>query len=157
MEEPKGRVQYTYGSTLPREWEDEKRVKKEFDTRPRPGFKKQRKVLPKGSVEIIPLSHVLLLGIACVCVLFASIQYLKVRSDIKTLTGQIHSTQSDLSKLSGQNLDTQREIESYVDLDYIYKIATKELGMVPADKDQIIYYPKTESEHVRQNEDIPNE
>ena len=37
----------------------------------------------------------------------------------------------------------------------IYKIATEELGMVYANKDQVRMYNKTESEYVRQYEDIP--
>ena len=40
-------------------------------------------------------------------------------------------------------------------LDNIYKIATEELGMVYANKDQVRMYNKTESEYVRQYEDIP--
>ena len=42
-----------------------------------------------------------------------------------------------------------------MDLDYIYDVATKELGMVYANKDQILLYDKTESEYVRQYEDVP--
>ena len=42
-----------------------------------------------------------------------------------------------------------------MDLDYVYKVATEELGMVYANKDQVRLYNKTESEYVRQYEDIP--
>lgn len=119
--------------------------------------KRRYRVLPKNSVEIIPLSQVVLLGVACVIVFFTSFNYLKVRSDIQTLTKQIGTIQSNLSDLSQQNLDTQREIDTYIDLDYIEKIAKKELGMIQPEEDQVIYYDKTESEYVHQNEDIPNE
>ena len=44
-----------------------------------------------------------------------------------------------------------------MDLEYIYKTATEEMGMVPAAEDQVIYFDRTESEYVRQNEDIPKE
>ena len=40
-------------------------------------------------------------------------------------------------------------------LDHVYQVATEELGMVYAGKDQVLLYDKTESEYVRQNEDIP--
>lgn len=40
-------------------------------------------------------------------------------------------------------------------IDHVYKVATEELGMVYANKNQILQYDKTESEYVRQNEDIP--
>ena len=46
-------------------------------------------------------------------------------------------------------------INSSIDLNKIYEIATKELGMVYARRDQVLLYDKTESEYVRQYEDIP--
>ena len=42
-----------------------------------------------------------------------------------------------------------------MDLDYIYNVATGELGMTRPREDQILYYQKTESEYVRQYESIP--
>ena len=36
-------------------------------------------------------------------------------------------------------------------------MATTQLGMVYADRNQVIRYKKTESEYVRQYEDIPGE
>ena len=49
----------------------------------------------------------------------------------------------------------ETRINTSIDLDNIYKIATEELGMVYANKDQVRMYNKTESEYVRQYEDIP--
>ena len=46
-------------------------------------------------------------------------------------------------------------INTSVDLDYVYQVATGELGMVRARESQILKYDKAESEYVRQNEDIP--
>ena len=46
-------------------------------------------------------------------------------------------------------------IATYVDLDHIYDVATNKLGMIYAKKNQVITYEKTESEYVRQFEDIP--
>ena len=47
---------------------------------------------------------------------------------------------------------------SYLKLQsYVYKVATEELGMVYANKDQVRLYNKTESEYVRQYEDIPEQ
>ena len=57
--------------------------------------------------------------------------------------------------LRAENDALETSINTYVDLDYIYDVATKELGMVYANKDQILLYDKTESEYVRQYEDVP--
>jgi cell division protein FtsL len=161
MATPNRKANYVYGSAAPKESrpiERQRSVQPARQPKRKPSRAKRSKyrVLPKNSVEIIPLSHVVLLAIACVIVFMASFNYLRVRSDIRTVTKQIGTVQSNLSDLSQQNLDAQREIDAYVDLDYIKKVAKKELGMVPADEDQVIYYEKTESEYVHQNEDIPN-
>lgn len=57
--------------------------------------------------------------------------------------------------LKTENDALQTNINTSVDLDHVYKVATEELGMVYANKNQILQYDKTESEYVRQNEDIP--
>ena len=57
----------------------------------------------------------------------------------------------------GDNDALLTRINTSVDLDYVYKVATEELGMVYANKDQVRLYNKTESEYVRQYEDIPEQ
>ena len=49
----------------------------------------------------------------------------------------------------------ETSINTSLNLDEVYRIATEELGMVYPSKDQVILYNKTESEYVRQYEDIP--
>ena len=60
-----------------------------------------------------------------------------------------------IENLKAQNDALETRIKTSVDLDYVYKVATEELGMVYANKDQVRLYNKTESEYVRQNENIP--
>ena len=60
-----------------------------------------------------------------------------------------------LEKKKADNDALETRINTSIDLDNIYKIATEELGMVYANKDQVRMYNKTESEYVRQYEDIP--
>ena len=51
----------------------------------------------------------------------------------------------------------ETRINTSLDLDYVYRVATEELGMVYPNKNQVILYNKTESEYVRQYEDIPTQ
>lgn len=44
-----------------------------------------------------------------------------------------------------------------VDLEEIRRIATEELGMTYAAKDQVVLYESEESDYVRQYEEIPDE
>ena len=82
-------------------------------------------------------------------------QYLQLRSSITTRIGNIESLEQDVEALKAENDALETSINTYVDLDHIYDVATKELGMVYANKNQILLYDKTESEYVRQYEDIP--
>ena len=83
------------------------------------------------------LFSVLLLTVAVICTLY------------------IESLEESIEKLKGDNDALLTRINTSVDLDYVYKVATEELGMVYANKDQVRLYNKTESEYVRQYEDIP--
>ena len=60
-----------------------------------------------------------------------------------------------MEKMKTENDALETSINSSIDLNKIYEIATKELGMVYARRDQVLLYDKTESEYVRQYEDIP--
>ena len=72
--------------------------------------------------------------------------------------GRIHHIEElerEIEQLRSNNDALQTRINTQIDLDHVYKVATEELGMVYANKDQVILYDKTESEYVRQYEDIP--
>ncbi len=102
------------------------------------------------------LPYVVVLMIASCCTLFICINYLQVRSDMTTRMDNIKKLEQDLDTLKTENDTLQIRINTSADLDYVYKVATEELGMVYAGKDQILLYEQTESEYVRQYEDIPN-
>lgn len=101
------------------------------------------------------LPYVLMLTAAVVCTLFICIKYLHLQSSITTNIHGIEVQEAKLEKLRTENNALEMSIKTSVDLDHVYKVATEELGMVYANKDQILHYDKTESEYVRQNEDIP--
>ncbi|WP_026890900.1 FtsB/FtsL family cell division protein [Lacrimispora aerotolerans] len=101
------------------------------------------------------LPYVLMLTAAVVCTLFICIKYLHIQSSITTNIHGIEVQEAKLEKLRTENNALEMSIKTSVDLDHVYKVATEELGMVYANKDQILHYDKTESEYVRQNEDIP--
>ena len=101
------------------------------------------------------LPYVVMLTAAAVCALYICVSYLHVQSSI---TGRIHHIEvleQELELLKSENDALQTRINTDIDLDHIYKVATEELGMVYAGRDQVILYDKTESEYVRQYEDIP--
>ena len=119
--------------------------------------KRQRRVLPRTAVDIIPVAYVFAVFIACGCILLFSTMYIHAKTEITALTKSVSSLQSELETVRQGNQDLQNEITSSTSLDAIRDAAINELGMVPADDSQIVYYESSDSEYVRQKEDIPNE
>ena len=103
------------------------------------------------------LFSVLLLTVAVICTLYICVSYLKLQSSVTARLNHIESLEESIEKLKGDNDALLTRINTSVDLDYVYKVATEELGMVYANKDQVRLYNKTESEYVRQYEDIPEQ
>lgn len=101
------------------------------------------------------LPYVITLTVAAVCTLGICVNYLHVQSSITSRIHSIEQKEKKLEELKAENDGLETRINTYVDLDYVYKVATEELGMVYANKDQVLLYNKTESEYVRQYEDIP--
>lgn len=99
--------------------------------------------------------YVFALTVAVVITLFLCVNYLHLQSSITTRINHIEELELQLNNLKSENDALQTRIDTSVDLDHVYKVATEELGMVYANKHQILLYDKTESEYVRQYEDIP--
>ncbi len=99
--------------------------------------------------------YVVALTIAALITLVLCMNYLHQKASITTRINHIEELESRLENLKSENDALQTRIDTYVDLDHVYKVATEELGMVYANKNQILLYDKTESEYVRQYEDIP--
>jgi len=101
------------------------------------------------------LPYVIMLTLAAICALYICVDYLHVQSAI---TGQIHNIEvleREIASLQSENNALETRINTSVDLDNVYRVATEELGMVYANRKQVILYDRTESEYVRQYEDIP--
>lgn len=102
------------------------------------------------------LPYLMILLMASCCTLFICINYLQVQTTMTRRMDNIKKLEQDLDSLKAENDILQTRNNTAVDLDYIYRVATEELGMVYAGKDQVRMYHQTESEYVRQYEDIPN-
>ena len=103
----------------------------------------------------LDLPYVILLSAACICTLYICVSYLQLQSDLIARMHNIEQLEARFEKLKTENDALETSINTSIDLNKIYEIATKELGMVYAKKDQVLLYDKTESEYVRQYEDIP--
>lgn len=101
------------------------------------------------------LPYVAALTIAAICALYLCVSYLQLQSSITARLKRIENLEQAIELQKANNDALETRINTSVDLDYVYKVATEELGMVYANKEQVRLYNKTESEYVRQYEDIP--
>ena len=109
----------------------------------------QEKALP------MDLPFVIMLTIAAICTLYLCVNYLQLQSNVAARLNNIEALEKSIETLKADNDALETRIHTSVDLDYVYKVATEELGMVYANKNQVRLYNRTESEYVRQYEDIP--
>ena len=100
-------------------------------------------------------TYLAVLIIASLFTLGLCFSYIQMQTSINTRISSIETKKQQLDKLKSENDALQNSIDTSVNLDEIYRVATQELGMVYAGNDQTITYDKTESEYVRQYEDIP--
>lgn len=99
--------------------------------------------------------YVIFLTVAVVCVVCLCIKFLEINSEISAVKGNISGLEDNIDALAAQNDSLDYEINAYVDVEYIQKVAKEELGMVNACEEQIRTYKSTDSEFMQQYGDIP--
>ena len=99
----------------------------------------------------------LLIAAAVGVMLFTCTNYISLINQKSSNADKISALQSELEELKVENDLKELSIDTSIDYEYIYNIATEELGMVYASEDQIIKYQSGESEYVMQFEDIPEQ
>ena len=142
------RGRYVAGSTLP------KREPERRSTLPKRKPNERQRVLKREQISISPKFYLSIISISCVLVLICGLLYIQASSESDTLNKEISAVKSQITAYQQNNDSIRDELADLTDLETIRKKAIK-LGMVPVDESKIITYNKTESEYVRQNENIP--
>ena len=98
--------------------------------------------------------YLVVLTAAVLMTLYICYSYLCLQSSISAHMDNVEQMETRLETLRAENDALESGINTSIDLNYVYNVAINELGMVHAGKDSIINFDKTESEYVRQYEDI---
>lgn len=93
--------------------------------------------------------------VALVLVSFSLIHYLDLQAQVAGRADEISELEEKYVDLKSQNDLREAELNGNIDYDNILSIAVNELGMVYANKDQIIVYNSEKPEVVKQLENIP--
>lgn len=134
-----------------------------FETEPRQRKHRHRQRRPDPRYMAAPRTNCVSVNIPITVLLVATLvisvivgyRYLCLKSSLDTHMNSIKTLETKLDALRTENDALEKSIDSSVDLNKVYEVATNELGMVRVGQDNIIQYDKTESEYVKQYEDIP--
>lgn len=149
----RGNSRYVYGSTvrkldsMPARQPERRREEERRERAARKNAKARKKI------------NLLSLGMVVAAILasmYLCISYVKVYSDVNSTRREIASLERQIDKIKASNEIAYAEIDSSIDLGYVYKKATKKLGMVPAKGDQVYQYDNKKSDRVIQHNDIPH-
>lgn len=100
-------------------------------------------------------AYVVLLAVCSIVIGVVCARYLSLRDEVSNKATQIAEIEMKTEALKAQNDSIDYAISSYTDIGYISKVATEELGMIQAGKDQISFYNSSESEYMKQYKNIP--
>ena len=118
--------------------------------------RREKALRRREKVQNMDLFSLITLTIAIVVTATVLVRYLKVQSQVTAITKEIANLESQIITLKEENRIATESITSNIDLDYIYNKATKKLGMVHPDKEQVITYESTKGDSVKQYGDIPD-
>lgn len=164
----KDRTEYIYGNTarklnsLPAREEmlPERRTpltKEEFyELKSREEKGQGRRQAKKGNyVNVMSLTSLIVLSVSIILTLYVCVSYVNVQSEITRMDKEKARLESELVAIKDDNNTALAQINGTMDLTHIYKVATKELGMVHAGKNHIITYKKPKSNYSRKYAKIP--
>lgn len=100
-----------------------------------------------------PVLLLLCLGVSVV--LFAGYRYISLQSSVERHQASIRQMETLLEDKKVENDALEQSIETNIDLSYVYDVAVNKIGMVHVGAENMIRYDKTESQYVRQYEQIP--
>ncbi|MGN0204131.1 MAG: hypothetical protein ACI4BB_06290 [Coprococcus sp.] len=106
-------------------------------------------------VSAFDLKYTLFLIVSVGITLGTCFMYMRSNSELTRTERSVAALQSQLQDIQEQNNSLKESLNVTIDLEEVYQIATKRLGMVYASEEQVIYYNSSNSDYVRQYESIP--
>lgn len=103
------------------------------------------------------LTYVLFLTIAAVVTVMVCINYLKLQSQNVSYQKSVTALDTRLSEMKMENDSAYNRVIASVDLEHVKDVAMNELGMVYASDKQICMYDSTQSDYVKQYQELPAE
>ncbi len=146
---------YRYGEAVPEEKPVSRPQRKSrYDEETRANNERIARRNRERSLRI-DLRYTVFLMASVLVITFACIFYLRMTSIVNDQNRQITALRSELTSITDENVAARERINSAIDLDYVYKVASEQLGMKYAEESQIVHYHNTNNDYVKQFKDIP--
>lgn len=129
--------------------------RREQAQRQKRGNEARKRRLQRERETRMELSAFIVLTAAVLCTFSVFFSYLNVQSEVTNTSKKIASIESEIISIKNTNQIAREKVNDTIDLAEVYQIATKELGMVHPDQDQIIEYDKVKSDYLKQYSEIP--
>lgn len=100
--------------------------------------------------------HVAFMAMVSIVCLLVCVAYLYIQSDITATRTSISNLKNEISTVQSNNNALNYSINSHVNVDHVYKVATQKLGMKQATDKQIFYYKASDNGYTIQYGEIPN-
>ncbi|HWT27278.1 MAG TPA: septum formation initiator family protein [Mobilitalea sp.] len=130
---------------------ERRREEREYEV---PAPRRRERTQPK-TLSGINLASLLVLSVAMITTLYMCVEYLKLQANMTQMNHNIVTLEQTLKSKTKENDIANERINTVYDLDYVYKVAVDELGMVYPNKNKVITYQSGKEDYVRQYQDIP--
>ena len=154
------RSYYVEGSTVrKREYAEAapKRREREYEVpvrRKRPVTYRKAAIKAEKSLAF-DFKYTLFLSMAMLIMAAACINMLRIQGRVDKQQKNIRNLQVEIQEIEADNAAHADSLNNMYTLDEIYDIAVNELGMVYAQKGQIVYYDSADEDYVNQYQDVP--
>ena len=109
----------------------------------------------KSALAINGVSVFIMAVVAAFCIAIC-VSYLYLQSNISETRDNITKIKTNINTVQSQNDALKYSINTYVDSENVYNVATKKLGMRQAKGDQLSIYKSSDKGYTVQYGDIPN-
>ena len=156
-----GHLYYTEGSTVrkvavPVRQPEIKKLPQQKEVRR--DIRRENRRRHRRAAELnLSLPYVLFLFAMVVMVVVSCVRYLELNAQVSETKEAISALQTELDTLVTKNDAIDYDINGYIDVEYIIKTATQQLGMVVPGSGQVEFYDSTTSEFMNQLNDVPEE
>lgn len=148
------RQMYVYGNTVPKpEYEPNRHEMPQ----PQPKRTSGQVRKNRNTALYVNRAYVIFLAIAAVAMLVVCVNYIQLRSTITSRSANITALQEELATLKEENNTKYNVVMDSVNLDDVRTIAMEELGMIYADKEQVVEYDNPNGGYIQQYEEIPED